>query len=51
MLQYVKGTIVLVPEPLHFLLPELKGFVTAVFPSGVADGQLESLRKVRIANS
>lgn len=45
MLQHTKGTTVLVPEPIHFLLPEPKGLVTAVFPSGVADSQLETLRK------
>lgn len=47
MLQHIKGTTVLLPEPIHFLLPEPKGLVTAVFPSGVADSQLETLRKVR----
>lgn len=47
MLQHVKGTTVLLPEALHFLLPEPEGLVTAVFPSGVADSQLETLRKVR----
>lgn len=46
MLQHMKGTTVLVPEPVHFLLPEPRGLVTAVFPSGVADSQLETLRKV-----
>lgn len=51
MLQHMKGTTVLVPEPLHFLLPEPKGLVTAVFPSGVPDTQLETFRKVRRANS
>lgn len=45
MLQHMKGTTVLVPEPLHFLLPEPKGLVTAVFPSGVPDSQLETFRK------
>lgn len=47
MLQHMKGTTVLVPEAIHFLLPEPKGVVTAVFPSGVADSQLETFRKVR----
>lgn len=51
MLQHTKGTTVLVPEPMHFLLPEPKGLVTAVFPSGVADSQLETLRKVRSESS
>uniref|UniRef100_A0A3Q3E8C4 Ufm1-specific protease 2 n=1 Tax=Labrus bergylta TaxID=56723 RepID=A0A3Q3E8C4_9LABR len=45
MLQHVKGTTLLVPEPLHFLLPEPKGLVTVVYPAGVADSQLETERK------
>ncbi|XP_060914909.1 ufm1-specific protease 2 isoform X1 [Labrus mixtus] len=45
MLQHVKGTTLLVPEPLHFLLPEPEGLVTVVYPAGVADSQLETERK------
>ncbi|KAG7225835.1 hypothetical protein INR49_014356 [Caranx melampygus] len=44
-LQHMKGTTLLVPEPLHFLLPEPKGLVTAVYPAGVPDSQLETQRK------
>ena len=46
-LQHMKGTTLLVPEPLHFLLPEPKGLVTVVYPAGVPDSQLEAQRKVR----
>lgn len=49
-LQHMKGTILLVPEPLHFLLPEPKGLVTVVYPAGVPDSQLETQRKVRTPN-
>ncbi|TNN62292.1 Ufm1-specific protease 2 [Liparis tanakae] len=45
-LQHIKGTTLLVPEPLHFLLPEPKGLVTVVYPAGVPDSQLETQRKV-----
>uniref|UniRef100_UPI0037E760A1 ufm1-specific protease 2 isoform X2 n=1 Tax=Semicossyphus pulcher TaxID=241346 RepID=UPI0037E760A1 len=45
MLQHMKGTTVLVPEPLHFLLPEPKGLVTVVYPAGVPDSQLETQRR------
>lgn len=48
MLQHMKGTTLLVPEPLHFLLPEPKGLVTVVYPAGVPDSQLETQRKVRV---
>ncbi|XP_053274313.1 ufm1-specific protease 2 [Pleuronectes platessa] len=44
-LRHMKGTTLLVPEPLHFLLPKPKGLVTVVYPAGVADGQLETQRK------
>lgn len=44
-LQHMKGTTLLVPEPLHFLLPEPKGLVTVVYPAGVPDSQLETQRK------
>lgn len=49
-LQHMKGTMLLVPEPLHFLLPEPKGLVTVVYPAGVPDSQLETQRKVRLTN-
>lgn len=45
-LQHMKGTSVLVPEVLHFLLPEPEGLVTVVYPAGVPDSQLETQRKV-----
>lgn len=51
MLQHMKGTTMLVPEPLHFLLPEPKGLVTVVYPAGVPDSQLETQRKVRTTDS
>lgn len=51
MLQHMKGTTLLVPEPLHFLLPEPKGIVTVVYPAGVPDSQLETQRQVRSADS
>ncbi|XP_029291641.1 ufm1-specific protease 2 [Cottoperca gobio] len=44
-LQHIKGTTLLVPEPLHFLLPEPNGLVTVVYPAGVPDSQLEMQRK------
>ncbi|KAF3852352.1 hypothetical protein F7725_005707 [Dissostichus mawsoni] len=44
-LQHMKGATLLVPEPLHFLLPEPKGLVTVVYPAGVPDSQLETHRK------
>lgn len=49
-LQHMKGTTLLVPEPLHFLLPEPAGLVTVVYPAGLPDSQLEAQRKVRIPN-
>lgn len=51
MLQHMKGTTLLVPEPLHFLLPEPKGLVSVVYPAGVPDSQLEIQRKVRLVQS
>ncbi|XP_076004319.1 ufm1-specific protease 2 [Genypterus blacodes] len=44
-LQHMKETSLLLPEPLHFLLPEQKGLVTVVYPTGVPDKELESQRK------
>lgn len=48
MLQHMKGTTLLVPEPLHFLLPEPNGLVTVVYPAGVPDSLLEMRRQVRL---
>eukprot|EP00066_Takifugu_rubripes_P010507 XP_003978397.1 PREDICTED: ufm1-specific protease 2 [Takifugu rubripes] len=45
MLQHMKGTTLLVPELLHFLLPEPNGLVTVVYPAGVPDSQLEMRRQ------
>ncbi|XP_043828946.1 ufm1-specific protease 2 isoform X1 [Dromiciops gliroides] len=45
LLKYMKGTSIVVPEPLHFLLPGEKNLVTISYPSGVPDGQLQSYRK------
>ncbi|XP_078801001.1 ufm1-specific protease 2-like isoform X1 [Oryzias latipes] len=45
MLQHMKGTTLLIPEPLHFLLPEPKGLVTVIFPAGVPDKELETQRR------
>uniref|UniRef100_A0A3Q0SRY3 Ufm1-specific protease 2 n=1 Tax=Amphilophus citrinellus TaxID=61819 RepID=A0A3Q0SRY3_AMPCI len=44
-LENMKGMTLLVPEPVHFLLPEPKGLVTVVYPTGVPDSQLVTLRK------
>ncbi|XP_036911072.1 ufm1-specific protease 2 isoform X1 [Sturnira hondurensis] len=45
LLKYVKGTSIVVPEPLHFLLPGEKSLVTISYPSGIPDGQLQAYRK------
>lgn len=47
-LKYMKGTSIVVPEPLHFLLPGEKKLVTISYPSGISDGQLQAYRKVRL---
>ncbi|XP_011933470.1 PREDICTED: ufm1-specific protease 2 isoform X5 [Cercocebus atys] len=44
-LKYMKGTSIVVPEPLHFLLPGKKNLVTISYPSGIPDGQLQAYRK------
>ncbi|XP_055449570.1 ufm1-specific protease 2 [Psammomys obesus] len=44
-LRYMKGTSIVVPEPLHFLLPGEKNLVTVLYPSGIPDGQLQAYRK------
>lgn len=49
-MQHMKGMTLLVPEPLHFLLPEPNGLVTVVYPAGVPDSQLEMRRQVRLAS-
>lgn len=46
-LKYMKGTSIVVPEPLHFLLPGEKNLKTISYPSGIPDGQLQSYRKVK----
>lgn len=46
-LKYMKGTSIVVPEPLHFLLPGKKNLVTISYPSGIPDGQLQAYRKVK----
>ncbi|CAI9551359.1 unnamed protein product, partial [Staurois parvus] len=46
MLKYIKGTSICLAEPFHFMLPESKGFLTVVYPAGVAESQLEDHRKV-----
>nr|XP_028704777.1 ufm1-specific protease 2 isoform X3 [Macaca mulatta] len=45
-LKYMKGTSIVVPEPLHFLLPGKKNLVTISYPSGIPDGQLQAYRKI-----
>lgn len=44
-LRYMKGTSIVVPEPLHFLLPGKKNLVTVLYPSGIPDDQLQAYRK------
>ncbi|KAI1887581.1 hypothetical protein AGOR_G00191780 [Albula goreensis] len=44
-LQHMKGTSLLVPQPYHFLLPEPTGLVTVVYPAGVSDNRLQQVRK------
>ncbi|CAL1601311.1 unnamed protein product [Knipowitschia caucasica] len=44
-IQHLKGASVLIPEPLHFLLPPPHGLVTVVYPSGVPDSQLQTVRQ------
>ena len=50
-LKYMKGTSIVVPEPLHFLLPGEKNLVTISYPSGIPDGQLQAYRKVKSIHS
>ncbi|XP_018591453.1 ufm1-specific protease 2 isoform X1 [Scleropages formosus] len=44
-LRHRSGTSLPIPEPFHFLLPEPVGLITAVYPAGVPDTQLEPVRK------
>ncbi|XP_061586423.1 ufm1-specific protease 2 [Cololabis saira] len=44
-LLHLSGATLIVPEPLHFLLPDPKGLVTVVFPAGVHDKELETRRR------
>ncbi|XP_066574307.1 ufm1-specific protease 2 [Amia ocellicauda] len=44
-LQSMKGTSLRVPQPFHFMLPEPRGLVTGVYPAGVPDSQLDTVRK------
>ncbi|KAJ8280908.1 hypothetical protein GJAV_G00060840 [Gymnothorax javanicus] len=44
-LQHVKGTGLILPQPFHFLLPEPARLVTVVYPAGVPDSRLELTRK------
>uniref|UniRef100_A0A673SLS7 Ufm1-specific protease 2 n=1 Tax=Suricata suricatta TaxID=37032 RepID=A0A673SLS7_SURSU len=44
-LKYMKGTSIVVPEPLHFLLPGEKNLKTISYPSGIPDVQLQAYRK------
>lgn len=46
-LKYMKGTSIVVPELLHFLLPGEKHLKTISYPSGIPDGQLQAYRKVK----
>lgn len=47
LLKHMKGTSIVVPEPLHFLLPGENNLVTISYPSGIPDGQLQAYRKVK----
>lgn len=49
-MRYMKGTSIVVPEPLHFLLPREKSLVTISYPSGIPDGQLQAYRKVKLVH-
>ncbi|XP_056415815.1 ufm1-specific protease 2 isoform X1 [Hyla sarda] len=46
LMKYMKGTAIRVAEPFHFMLPGREELVTVVYPSGVAESQLEDYRKV-----
>ncbi|MGH0146796.1 UNVERIFIED_CONTAM: hypothetical protein FKN15_058716 [Acipenser sinensis] len=45
-LRYMKGTSFHEPKPFHFMLPEPAGLVTVIYPAGVPDGELATVRKV-----
>lgn len=44
-LRYMKGTSFHEPKPFHFMLPEPAGLVTVIYPAGVPDGELATVRK------
>ncbi|KAL6467331.1 hypothetical protein MHYP_G00251350 [Metynnis hypsauchen] len=44
-LKYRKGSSLLVPQPFHFQLPESSGLVTVIYPAGVLDSQLLTVRE------
>lgn len=44
-LQHLKGTSMMIPEPVHFLLPKPHGLVTVVYPAGVPDSKLQTIRQ------
>lgn len=48
-LKYMKGTSIVVPEPLH--ITGKKSLVTISYPSGIPDGQLQAYRKVKPIHS
>ncbi|XP_066517555.1 ufm1-specific protease 2 [Hoplias malabaricus] len=43
--KYRKGSSLLVPQPFHFQLPETIALVTVIYPAGVQDSQLLSVRE------
>uniref|UniRef100_A0AAR2JJZ0 Ufm1-specific protease 2 n=1 Tax=Pygocentrus nattereri TaxID=42514 RepID=A0AAR2JJZ0_PYGNA len=44
-LKYRKGSSLLLPQPFHFQLPESSGLVTVIYPAGVPDSQLLTVRE------
>ncbi|XP_051559197.1 ufm1-specific protease 2 [Myxocyprinus asiaticus] len=44
-LRYRKGSSLLVPQPFHFELPNAAGLTTVIYPAGVADSQLQTVRE------
>lgn len=45
-MKHMKGTSVVVPEQFHFMLPGKKHLVTASYPTGISDQELETYREV-----
>ncbi|XP_038611294.1 ufm1-specific protease 2 isoform X1 [Tachyglossus aculeatus] len=43
--KYMKGSSIIVPEPLHFMLPGEKGLQTVAYPSGIPDSELGAYRE------